>query len=249
MLNQDLKSAFDREGYVLIRQFLPPTELAELSAQLDRYIREIVPNLPSESAFFDDRSKPETLKQMQHMEGDPYFAEYRNNARWNELAQFLAGEPCQAQGTEWFNKPPCTNHPTPPHQDNYYFCLQPPNVLTLWLALDVVDQENGCLRYIPGSHRKGIRPHQRTTTLGFSQGIADYSDEDRRQEVPMLMQPGDILAHHGNTIHRADPNTSSIRHRRSFAMVMRGASCQRDQLAYERYLNGMRSQHQALGVA
>ncbi len=121
ILTAELKSAFARDGYVLIRQFLSLDELAELKAQLERYIRDVVPSLPKESAFYDDRSKPETLKQMQHMEGDAFFANYRSNPRWNKLAEFLAGEPCQAQGTEWFNKPPKTDHPTPPHQDNYYF--------------------------------------------------------------------------------------------------------------------------------
>ena len=59
------------------------------------------------------------------------------------------------QEPEWFNKPPGTDSPTPPHQDNYYFSLKPPNVLTIWLALDPVDDENGCLRYVAGSHRDG----------------------------------------------------------------------------------------------
>jgi len=38
----------------------------------------------------------------------------------------------QGDAPEWFNKPPATNHITPPHQDNYYFCLEPPNVVTIW---------------------------------------------------------------------------------------------------------------------
>ena len=32
-------------------------------------------------------------------------------------------------------------------------------VITAWIALDDVDEENGCLRYINGSHRGGILPH------------------------------------------------------------------------------------------
>ena len=91
---------------------------------------------------------------------------------------------------EWFNKPPGTDSPTPPHQDNYYFCLRPPSVLTIWLALDPVDEENGCLRYVAGSHRQGIRAHARSNILGFSQGISDYGDEDRAREVVVRLQAG-----------------------------------------------------------
>jgi phytanoyl-CoA hydroxylase len=50
------------------------------------------------------------------------------------------------------------------------------------------------------------------------------------------------------TIHRADANMSAERHRRSFAMVFRGVSCERDDEAFERYLQSARSQHQAMGL-
>ncbi len=150
------------------------------------------------------------------------------------MAEALVGEPTTADDPEWFNKPAGTDHPTPPHQDNYYFCLQPPNVATIWLALDRIDESNGCLRDIPGSHRLGVRPHQTTNVLGFSQGISDYSEEDRGREVTVLLEPGDALAHHGNMIHRAEPNRTADRQRRAFAMVWRGLSCRRDEAAYAR---------------
>ena len=108
--------------------------------------------------------------------GDPYFEAYRRQPRWLAIAPGIAvGEEVVAEQPEWFNKPPGTNHVTPPHQDNYYFCLAPPRVLTIWLALDDVDAENGCLRYVAGSHACGFRPHARSSILGFSQGITDYS--------------------------------------------------------------------------
>ncbi len=118
----------------------------------------------------------------------------------------------------------------------------------MWLALDAVDEENGCLRYIPGSHLRGIRPHARTSTLGFSQGIADYGEADFKQEVPVPAEPGDVLIHHGNTIHRADANRSLVRHRRSFGMVFQGQCSVRDEVAFERYLQSSRQQHQELGL-
>jgi phytanoyl-CoA hydroxylase len=115
------------------------------------------------------------------------------------------------------------------------------------LALDPTDEENGCIRYVRGSHRQGIRPHNPTQVLGFSQGITDYTDEDEALAAPMRLQPGDLIAHHGETIHRADPNRSS-RQRRAFAMVFRGVSCSRDEAAYERYLSAMKQQHGSLGL-
>ena len=248
MIPDDAKQRYDRDGFVVIRNFLDRESLRVLTTNLDRYIREIVPHLASGDAFYQDRSNPETLKQLQHMGQDSFFDGYRHNERWNQLAELLIGEPVEAQEPEWFNKPPGTEHPTPPHQDNYYFCLRPANVATLWLALDTVDEENGCLRYTVGSHRRGIRPHAATKVLGFSQGITDYCTDDVDQEQTMLLEPGDLVAHHGETIHRAEPNRSSSRHRRAFAMVFRGASCQRDEEAYARYSNAMQRQHDALAT-
>ncbi len=238
---------FDRDGFVVVRGFLPADELTELRGEVDRYIQKVVPTLPATHAFFDDTDRPETLKQLQHMAVDPYFEEYRSNPRWVQLASDLLGEDCDVQQPEWFNKPPGTKHATPPHQDNYYFCLRPPSVVTLWLALDPVDTENGCLRYVPGSHQHEIRDHSATKVMGFSQGIVDYSDADREQEVTIQLAPGDLVAHHGKTIHRAEANQSEARQRRAFAMVIRGVSCQLDEDAYARYEAALKSQHEQVG--
>lgn len=242
------KQNYDEHGFAVVREFLSGTELAELTGNLDRYINDVVPQLPDADAFYVDRSRPETLKQMQHMGGDSFFSDYTKHKKWCELAEALVGETASCEQPEWFNKPPNTNHVTPPHQDNYYFCLVPSNVVTIWLALDEVDAENGCLRYVKGSHLHGYRKHAKSKILGFSQGIVDYSPDDFSNEAVMRLQPGDAIAHHGMTIHRADANMSETRHRRSFAMVFKGASCQRDEVAYARYMAMAQEQHQTEGL-
>lgn len=242
------KRQYDEHGFVIVRQLLAAAEFAELKANLDRYIREVVPSLADAHAFYQDRSKPETLKQMQHMGCDAFFRDYVQHPKWKALAEALIGEPAAADEPEWFNKPPATHHVTPPHQDNYYFCLEPANVLTIWMALDTVDAENGCLRYVDGSHLRGYRKHAKSRILGFSQGIIDYTTDDFNREVAAVMQPGDVVAHHGMMIHRADANLSQIRHRRSFAMVFKGVSCRRDEAAFARYMASAREQHSAMGL-
>src|SRR5262245_46137890 len=126
------KSAYDRDGFVIVRQLLGPAEFATLRSNLDRYIRAVVPTREHAHAFYDDKPRPDTRKQMQHMgQADPYFLEYTKQPKWIALAQALVGEAVEVQEPEWFNKPAGTNHVTPPHQDNYYFCLKPPNVCTV----------------------------------------------------------------------------------------------------------------------
>ena len=243
------KSAYDRDGFVKITGFLPQDEYEELAENVARYIAEVVPTVDEQAAFYQDRARPETLKQLQRLEGyDSFFASYASDERWHTVAATLIGEPSTPMQLEWFNKPPNTEHPTPPHQDNYYFKLTPCNVASVWVAVDPVDAENGTLRYIPGSHLRGVRPHGRTDILGFSQGVTDYGPEDEEREAALSLNPGDALVHHGWTIHRADPNASTKRHRQAFAMVFQGESCRPDESAKQEYTEALKSQHEELGL-
>src|SRR3954466_13885289 len=112
MNHEDRKFEFDRDGFVIVRGFLTANDLTELVHNLDRYIRDVVPGLPDADAFYEVKGRPETLKQLQRMERDPYFGAYRENPSWKSLARTLLGEPCEASGVEWFNKPPGTDHAT-----------------------------------------------------------------------------------------------------------------------------------------
>ena len=243
-----LQATYARDGFVVVRNFLTPDELSKLCGSLERYIREEVPSLPDSSAFFHDRERPETLKQLQHID-DENLVSYVHDKRWVDLAETLIGEPVRAQERpEWFNKPPGIDHTTPPHQDNYYFCLTPASVTTIWVALDPTTEANGALRYVQGSHTQGIRPHGATKVLGFSQGITDYGPEDAVREQLIELKPGDAVAHHGNTIHRAEPNRSETSSRRAFAIVFQAKSCQRDEQAFGRYMQNVNQQHESLGL-
>jgi phytanoyl-CoA hydroxylase len=210
VLDPSLKEAFDRDGYVVLPGFLSREEVAELSQEVDRYVRDVVPGLPVEEVFYERKGHPETLKQLQRMfRYDAYFERCFLSDRFVKLAELLLGDKVVGKNLQWFNKPPGTGQPTPPHQDGYYFMLKPNEALTMWLAMDVVDEANGCVRYVPGSHRMGMRPHSATGVLGFSQGISNYGLADQNTELACPAQPGDLLAHHSLTIHRADGNRSN----------------------------------------
>ena len=248
MVKNELKQEFDRAGYVVSRNFLLADDLLELREELQRYISTVVPTLPQTHRFYDDANRPATLKQLQHMDVDPFFRDYLHQPSWKQFAEELLGEEANASGCEWFNKPPGTSQATPPHQDNYYFNLSPPSVVTLWLALDDIDEENGCLRYLAGSHMAGRRAHGRSGVLGFSQALTEYGPAESAADCPIILRANDLVAHHGWTIHRADANQSRARNRRSFAMVFRGVSCRIDQEGQRRYEAGLAEQHKELGL-
>lgn len=212
---------FHTDGFVALPNFLLGDELAELARNVDRFIAEIVPDLPAEHVFFEDRNDPATLKQIQQMgEHDAWFHALFTGGQFRDVAELLLQGSVVPKNMQYFNKPPGIGKPTPPHQDGYYFMLDPCEAVTMWLALDYVDVKNGCVRYIKGSHQRGMRQHARTGTLGFSQGIADFpTQQDRNHEVAMPATPGDLLVHDAMTIHYAAGNQSATRSRRALGFI------------------------------
>lgn len=125
-----------------------------------RFIDKVVPTMPPERVFYEDKGDRSTLKQLQQLgTHDPWFREQFEAGPFRRLAEQLLGGPVVPKNLQYFNKPPGVGKPTPPHQDGYYFKIEPCEALTMWLALEPVDEETGCVRYLPGSHRAGMRPH------------------------------------------------------------------------------------------
>ena len=175
-----LKHDFDRDGFIAIRPLFDAAQMAEINRELDRYLRDVVPKMSPTEVYYEDKSRQDTVKQMMFLERyDAYFADLLKSGAVHELAETVLGEPAIAQNMEYFNKPPGIGKQTPPHQDGYYFKIAPPQAVTGWLALEPVDDENGCLNYVRGSHRgEGWRPHGRSDILGFSQGVTDFGTPD-----------------------------------------------------------------------
>src|SRR5262249_22466719 len=115
--------------------------------------------------------------------------------------------------------------PVPPHQDNAYFCQAPPDMLTVWIAIDAVTEENGPVMYLPGSHKLGLLPHKPSGVTGNSMGLAQLPKA--AEPYVCLIDAGDALIHHCETVHFSAPNKSS-RARCGLLMVFRGAHTQTD---------------------
>jgi phytanoyl-CoA hydroxylase len=247
--NAELLKAFKTDGYVALPQFVGGQELTELLAHVDRFIRNIVPRLPPEQVFYEDKNDEATLKQIQHMDDhDPWFHELFTGSRFREIAERLLDGPVVPKNMQFFNKPPGVGQPTPPHQDGYYFMLDPCEAVTMWFALEDVDEENGCVRYVRGSHRRGMREHARTKTLGFSQGIADYpTDQDREAEIAFPARRGDLLVHDAMTIHRADGNRSATRTRRALGFIYYSERAREDAEAHAAYQRRLAEEMAAQG--
>lgn len=232
---QQWQTEIKRDGYVAIRGFMNEQDMSELYDNLKRFRQDVLPTLPVEHVFYEDKDNKDTLKQIQKMQThDDYFGQLFHG-KFKQLAEILIGS-VDGKNMQYFNKPPLVGKPTPPHQDGYYFMLTPNEALTMWLALDDVDEENGCVRYVRGSNHWGMRNHGRTEVLGFSQGIIDYgTPQDLEHEIAFPAQPGDLLVHHALTIHRADGNRSKDRTRQALGFIYYSQDAKIDEDAHIAY--------------
>jgi phytanoyl-CoA hydroxylase len=235
METQKIKHFYDEHGYIAIKDFLDEKETTALVVETDRFVKTVVPTLPHEIVYYENKEDSSTLKQIQHIDQhDEYFKKIAGSSKVVNLAELLLGGKAVLKNMQYFNKVPRIGKETPAHQDGFYFKIKPQFALTMWLSLDYADSQNGAVYYIPGSHKKGMRQHGKTSVLGFSQGVTDWSDDDSKAEVPMAAKPGDLLVHHSMTIHRANPNQSN-RHRKSIGFIFYREDVRIDEEAHAAY--------------
>jgi ectoine hydroxylase-related dioxygenase (phytanoyl-CoA dioxygenase family) len=150
------------------------------------------------------------------------------DSRIAAIASELLGGEALVYADQAFLKPP--GGPRSLHQDNWYFGLTTSDVvLTAWIALDDADEENGALRYRPGTHRNGVVPH----TNQDEQWTITGEHAGPTEEVIAAAKMGTVVFHHGATMHSSGPNVSQ-RQRRAYGVhyLRRGARFWRDSNAH-----------------
>lgn len=94
----------------------------------------------------------------------------------------------------------------PWHQDEGYTSIRPQMGITIWMALDDVNLENGCVWVMPRSHQGGRLPHESRGGDGFLTLPVEGDG------IPAIMKAGEAIAFTGLTLHRSKLNhTQNVR--------------------------------------
>lgn len=157
-------------------------------------------------ALFPERAVPELRDTV-----------YVRNAR-SVIARLLGVGEAELDG--WGHmilKPARHGHETPWHQDEAYW--EPHltyEAVGAWMPLDDVDEENGCMMFVPGSHRSDVLAHRHISNDPAVHGLELDVAVDTSTAVAVPLRAGGATFHHPRTLHATGANRSE-RRRRAYA--------------------------------
>ena len=217
---------FERDGFVIIRGLFGPGEIEELVRTFDAlHERGEIPGCFKAAPASEGADPLAVYPRMMHPHRiDATAMRYMLHPKLEPILHALFGEPPIAAQSMFYWKPP-TARGQALHQDNFYLRAYPGTCLAAWLAVDRADRANGGLFVAPGSHRLDVFcPEQADPTVSFTKDFVPVPEG--LQEVPVDLDPGDVLFFGGNLIHGSQPNRTKDRFRRSFICHYVGASSQ-----------------------
>jgi hypothetical protein len=121
-------------------------------------------------------------------------------------------------GSSLFAKPAGVGKKVQWHQDSRWWPMRPLITCTMWIAIDEATPENGCLRYIPGSHAWEVLPHLDQIEQGLLGASIDEDGIDQSKARDIRLKPGEFSLHQANLVHGSEANTSP---RRRAGLVLR----------------------------
>ncbi len=227
---EELKARYEIDGFVNWGRVLEPAELATLSDRIDGICAGRIP-VPDDGVrshagmnwkSADGTVRPDAVWQL--------FDPHRHDAELARICELpvireacglLLGAPARLWSTQVILKPAHHGGAVPWHQDSSYWgdAVR----LTCWVAVDDATPENGCMRMIPGSHRRGQLPNRRGAVEGAPLELLVSTDVDVERQVYVPVPAGCASFHHPRTLHASDRNVTP-RRRRAIAITYEAAT-------------------------
>jgi len=195
---------YERDGYLFLRGFFAPDEIAPLQ-QACAADPEIGGAL---QAVADSSGKAQEVVSWSRL-SDDLVGVFPRVARLVDATEDLIGKSVYHWHSKFSMKKPGSEGRWDWHQDYGYWyyegCLAP-DMLTCMIAVDPSYKENGCVQLVRASHRLGRIDH---TRVGEASGV----DPQRLAEImktheviDTVLQPGDAVFFHCNMLHASGPN-------------------------------------------
>jgi phytanoyl-CoA hydroxylase len=226
----DYPAIIAQDGYCIVRGLLSPSEAANIRSAFFQ-LAESVAESTVEGLFEPVGDGNDPLQRyprvmMPHRRPDLPVGklawQYLFDKRiWDILRSIMGEEPLAAQSMFYFKPPGARGQAY--HQDNYYLNSAPRTCMAAWIAVEDIDDANGCLSVVPGSHRLPILPPVKADLHeSFTEILVPPPHEMKAR--PAHMKAGDVLFFGGNVIHGSNSNRTSDRFRSSLIYHFIGES-------------------------
>ena len=216
-LTQEEIDLFNEQGFLPREGLLNALEVKALHLRLEDIGNEVV-EFPSEyvqiepmvksGEIVEDSVRFNNVRKIWNLtKYDELFKEYARHPAILDVVHSLIGPNLKIYLDQTLCKPPKIGSPKPPHQDSAYWTnIDPPNLVICWMALDDATEENGCMRFIPGSHKLGVVEHKHLEDFRVEDEKVDYDNE-----ICVPLTAGGCSFHHSLAMHRTDANRSPDR--------------------------------------
>lgn len=223
-LSDEQLAFFAEYGYLSDIKLLDENQVEQLRTELTEIAD---PEHPGNALFYEFNSNesgdPDAVlfHSLGHWRITPGFHDVLWNPRFVVAAsQLLGGKAVRFWHDQLFCKPARHGGVVAWHQDySYWTRTGPVQHLTCWTGLDDATEENGCLQYVPGSHRWNLL--NKTALAGEMDGLYAFLDADQRrqfdQRVAIEMKAGYGTFHHPLLVHGSYANRSD-QARRAFVL-------------------------------
>ena len=214
MVTTQDKKFYEENGYAVVRGVFSPDECA---VYRDHFMSLRAEGSKPGDMVADTLKLSDPLKsfpRMIHMHRwDASSLNWMLDPRLEEcLTAFLGTKPLAVQTMLYFK--PAGARGQALHQDNFYLRAQPGTCMAAWMALDDCDEENGCMRIVPGSHEWPVLCTTEADTEASFTNVTVPLPEGMKA-APVKMKAGDVLFFNGSVVHGSYPNVSKDRFRRA----------------------------------
>lgn len=204
MLSIEQIAAFEADGFVGPVPALDPSVAS-------RYRREVEGFIDAMGGRAESFAKG-ALRTKAHLRCPALLELVREPAILDAVEQ-LIGPDVLCRSSSIFMKEPGDAAYVPWHQDLRYWYLDPPDLVTAWIALADSTIENGAVEMLAASHRGPLLPHiqanEPASLLNNNQRITEGIEPTRVRT--MLLKAGEMSIHHVRTAHGSPPNRSGSR--------------------------------------
>lgn len=206
--------SFRKEGFVCLQHVSTREEVQEIREILaDLFARKVG---VKQGAQFDllnpDSTDSMTLGQLTNpCDFAPKLRKTEYLKRAHLLAKQILGPKALRSADFVLMKPARSGAATPWHQDQAYRSAGYNfDELTFWMPLQDVDENSGCMQFVPGTHIGSIKPHHSPNNDLKSHSLECCETPAPEQVVSIPMRAGDCSIHHGRVLHGTPANRSNL---------------------------------------